>query len=105
MLAGVLVNVVLVVADLEKEQTDAIFVRNSLENIMQIGDTDGDMMISKDEFDDLLMNPDAAQILDKVNVDILGLVELSDFIFCDDDAQIPFEDFFKLILKLRGSNA
>lgn len=104
MLAGVLVNVVLIVADLEKEEADATFVRNALPVILDLSDTDGDQQISKAEFDKLLTNPDATTLLEQVNVDVMGLVELSDFIFCSAMDSLKFEDFFKLLLKLRGSN-
>lgn len=105
MLAGVLVNVVLVVADLEKEEADAMFVRNALGVILNVGDVNGDKTVSKSEFENLLVNPDATNLLEQVNVDVMGLVELSDFIFIDAGDGLRFEEFFKLVLKLRGSKS
>lgn len=104
MLAGVLVNVVLITAELEKEEADAIFVKNSLPVIMHLGDSDGDQKISKSEFDELLKNPKAASLLAQVNIDVMSLVELSDFIFADTQEDLNYEDFFRLFLKFRGSN-
>merc|ERR1719329_1955636 len=83
MLAGVLVNVVLITAGIEQEEADAIFVKNALTMIMSTGDADGSKTISKMEFDALLKNPNATRLLEQVNVDVLGLVDLSDFIFND----------------------
>ena len=47
---------------------------------MQLGVAGGDATVSKVEFDVLLLSPQAAKILGKVNADSLCFVELSDLI-------------------------
>merc|ERR1719210_264437 len=65
-------------------------------------DLDGNGYLSKDEFEALLVLPEAAQFIAEVGVDVVGLVEYSDFIF--KDREMSFSDFVELILQLRGTN-
>merc|ERR1712007_99832 len=105
MLIGVLVEVVGGVASLEKEQQSATLVKSSLVKILDLGDDDVDTRrITKEEFEDLLMHKEAAQVVQAVGVDVLGLAELSDFIF-QGDLGISFAEFYKLLLQLRGTNS
>lgn len=103
MLVGVLVEVVSVVAATEKEQLTANFVRNQLLSSLKRVDTDGNEKISQAEFESLLVNPHAARMVKEVGVDVVGLVELSDFIF-QNEKELDLDDFFRLLLELRGSN-
>merc|ERR1712056_66349 len=86
MLVGVLVEVVSTVAAVEKEQMEVSFVRQHLMRMMdhQGLDADADERISKKEFEDLLLKPEAAKALQNVGVDVVGLVDFTDFIFKDD---------------------
>merc|ERR1719330_1083471 len=71
--------------------------------IEQLGlDLDGNGFISRQEFEALLVLPEAAQFMQEVGVDVVGLVEYSDFIF--KDSEMSFTDFVELILQLRGTN-
>jgi len=103
MLVGVLVEVVSVVATVEKEGLVTSFVKNYLQNLwVSAGlDLNGDDMINKDEFMILLQNPDATKLLDSVGVDVVGLVDFADYIFRGDD--LPFLDFVEVVLMLRGN--
>merc|ERR1719420_2344609 len=65
-------------------------------------DVDGNGMMSKTEFEDLLVQPEAAQFIQAVGVDVVGLVEFSEFIF--KDRELSFPEFVEVILQLRGSN-
>merc|ERR1719454_2292760 len=65
-------------------------------------DKDGNGQLSKREFEQLLILPEAAQFMQNVGVDVVGLVEFSDFIF--KDRELTFPEFVELVLQLRGSN-
>merc|ERR1740117_834012 len=65
-------------------------------------DSDGNGMLSREEFEQLLILPDAAQFMQNVGVDVVGLVEFSEFLF--KDTELSFGEFVELILQLRGSN-
>eukprot|EP00927_Polykrikos_kofoidii_P071491 TRINITY_DN67750_c0_g1_i1.p1 TRINITY_DN67750_c0_g1~~TRINITY_DN67750_c0_g1_i1.p1 ORF type:complete len:652 (-),score=98.76 TRINITY_DN67750_c0_g1_i1:117-2072(-) len=103
MLIGVLVQVVLVVAEGEKEALSADFVKKSLTHVLRLGDEDKDNCISKEEFEAMIVQPQAVSVLQEVGVDVLGLVGLTDFIF-QGMGDLPLEDFFKLVLQFRGTN-
>lgn len=104
MLVGVLVEVVSVVAAVEKEQLVVNYVRQQLQSLWDYGglDTSGDGLMQKDEFENLLENPEASRCLSDVGVDVVGLVDFAEFIFRDEE--LTFGDFVELVLTLRGSN-
>lgn len=109
MLVGVLVGVVNTVAAVEKEQLMVNFVQTNLCSLLenQKIDRDNSGTISRDEFEDLIQLPEAMRSLTQMGVDVVGLVDLADFIFQDyhyKDREIPFADFMELIMQLRGSN-
>merc|ERR1712039_396293 len=106
LLVGILVKVVGDVSDVEKEQMDVIFVRNSIWRMIEEtgADTDGDQRISKGEFVNLIQQPDAARALQKIGVDVVGLVDYTDFLFVAEES-ISFPDFMEMVLELRGSNS
>lgn len=104
MLVGVLVEVVSVVSNVEKEGLIVNFVRNRLQQlIVEEVDGDNDDKISKREFQSLLVNAKAALVLEEVGVDVVGLVDFQDHIFKDTD-DISFASFMDLVLQLRGTN-
>lgn len=112
MLMGVLVQVIGAVSDVERERMTVQWVKVKLLEMMEtsgIGsgesglDLDGDMQISKGEFQQLLLNPKAAKMVQEVGVDVVGLVDFADFIF-EDDRELSFAQFMELVLQLRGSN-
>merc|ERR1712226_1001435 len=79
-----------------KSQLWAIFTESHV-------DQDGDLEISRKEFEDLLQQPKACKALQDVGVDVVGLVDFVDFIF-HEGAAFDFPDFMFLILQLRGTN-
>eukprot|EP00441_Pelagodinium_beii_P047716 CAMPEP_0197625796 /NCGR_PEP_ID=MMETSP1338-20131121/5055_1 /TAXON_ID=43686 ORGANISM="Pelagodinium beii, Strain RCC1491" /NCGR_SAMPLE_ID=MMETSP1338 /ASSEMBLY_ACC=CAM_ASM_000754 /LENGTH=586 /DNA_ID=CAMNT_0043196287 /DNA_START=39 /DNA_END=1799 /DNA_ORIENTATION=- len=105
MIVGILCELISVISAVEKETMLLSSVRTSLQNIMEEtkADADGSGMISKREFDDLVSHPSWGRILSEVDVDVVALVDLSDFIF-EDDRELSFADFMDLILQLRGTN-
>lgn len=110
MLIGVLCEVVSAVAETEKEQIAITTVKDGFLQIIARGglDTDGDNMLSKEEFMAIVDDPQSVSLLDKVDVDVYGLMELADFIFESEDGtgevQLTFADFMEVVLSLRGSN-
>jgi hypothetical protein len=111
MLIGVLCEVVSAVASTEREEISVSIVREGILEIIQSGgiDTNGDGKISKTEFESIMDDPAATRLLSKVDVDVMGLVDLADFIFAQDEdeeeaKELSFEEFMCYILDLRGSN-
>lgn len=114
MLVGVLVGVVNTVATVEKEQLMVSFVKQNLllclqggvkgecGNIKQV-DMNGDQAISKDEFDVLITLPQAIRSFEQMGVDVVGLVDLADYIF-KETPSLPFVDFMEICMQLRGTN-
>jgi len=105
LLVGVLCEVVSVVSSVEKETLLVNYVKGTLLEMLQREglDADGDQMISRVEFEALLENPAASKALTDVGVDVIGLIDFTDFIF-KDGKQLSFPDFMEVVLQLRGSN-
>merc|ERR1740138_970334 len=66
-------------------------------------DADGDQRIARQEFEALLELPGAAKAIQEVGVDVVGLMDFTDFIF-KDGKELSFPDFMDILLQLRGSN-
>lgn len=106
MLVGVLFLTVNTVSTVEKEQLMVQFVKHNLLALLQEchADEDQDGNISRKEFDQLIQLPMAIRSFQSMGVDVVGLVDLADFIFKDDEHTLTIGDFFELVLQLRGSN-
>jgi len=104
MLAGVLVEVVSVTSEVEREKMTVAYVTGHFKNILPQVDNDGNLELTREEFHEFCLNDAAVKVMVAVGVDVLGLVEFGDFIFGDLDT-ITFENFMKLVLQLRGQNA
>lgn len=106
MLVGVLVEVVSVVSAVEKEELLVTVVKRKLLDMMTKSglDADEDMMISRYEFEMLLVVPQAAKVIQDVGVDPVGLVDFADHIFRDHSSEekLTFSEFVDLVLELRG---
>jgi hypothetical protein len=104
MLVGVLVEVVAMVSQVENESMLICMVRGRMMDMINSLNLDGDgsHSISKDEFEQLLIRPEAAGLIQSVGVDVVGLVEFTEFIF--KDGELSFVEFVEMILQLRGSN-
>jgi len=107
MLVGVLCGVINTITSVEKEQVMIEFVRENLLKLMDSVcelDEDNDGKISRDEFDALMRIPATLRTLDQMGVDVVGLVDLADFIFKDENTCLSWSYFIELVLQLRGSN-
>jgi len=105
MMVGVLVDVVTVVAAVEKEEISVKFVRQKMTEVLfDCGiDVDHNCAISKQEFDAIVNNDRALALIRDMGVDEIGLLEFSEFIFGGVD-ELSFVDFFGLVLQFRGNN-
>jgi hypothetical protein len=106
MLVGVLVEVVGTVAASEKEEMAVIQMREQLKIVMEELDADQTGCISRAEFAKILTNRNAAKHLHEIGVDVVGLVDLAEFIFEDYGlmGELDLEDFLGVVLDLRDSN-
>merc|ERR1712032_969384 len=96
-------GVVSVVSSVEKEQLLVSYVKAELMEMFECVDTDN-ASITKEEFERLLMMPHAVVIIQNIGVDVVGLVDIADYIFRD-SKPLSFANFMDLILQLRGSNS
>jgi len=104
MLIGILCEIISCISSAEKEELQVGQLKTDLLTLLENGiDKDYDALISKEEFLDLLMKPEACKAMAAVGVDVVGLVDCIDFIFLDDE-NLSFPDFMNIILELRGSN-
>jgi len=105
MLVGVLVEVVKVVSTIEKEELLVANVKEALFKMLEDLhiDIDKNNRISKQEFQALIVQPKAVQLIRALGVDIMGLVDFSDFIFAEDH-ELSYGEFMSMVLELRGSN-
>merc|ERR550525_277205 len=110
MLIGVLVEVVGVVAAVEKESNQVQSVKTALVRLLdeidierEVGMND-DGKFSQDDFRDLLTSRRAGKTLHEVGVDAVALVDYADFVFRDVQ-KLGFSDLLDLLLQLRGGNA
>eukprot|EP00931_Biecheleriopsis_adriatica_P101106 TRINITY_DN76318_c0_g1_i1.p1 TRINITY_DN76318_c0_g1~~TRINITY_DN76318_c0_g1_i1.p1 ORF type:complete len:609 (-),score=121.22 TRINITY_DN76318_c0_g1_i1:47-1852(-) len=105
MLIGVMCETIRIVSETENEEYIVSMTRSKLFNMMVTSglDSDGDCAISKDEFAALLELPDACMAFRQLGVDVIGLVELQDFIFQEEEP-LEFPEFMEIVLSLRGTN-
>mmetsp|Transcript_22990 Transcript_22990/g.52627 ORF Transcript_22990/g.52627 Transcript_22990/m.52627 type:complete len:636 (-) Transcript_22990:120-2027(-) len=109
MLIGVLVEVVSVVSAVEKEQITMRFIKMKMLHLLRKIDQDttdeGQIdFISREQFERIILDVEAARLVQQMGVDVVGLVDIADFIFKGADT-ISFAEFMDLILQLRGSNS
>jgi len=103
MLIGVLVEVVAVVASVEKETNQVAAVKRVLLKWTPDTDLDGDCRIGVDEFKNMLNNDGCAKDLNDVGVDAVALIDHADFVFRNKDA-LTFSELLTVVLGLRGRN-
>jgi len=124
MLIGVLCEVVSAVAATEKEEMNVLALRSKLAEVMLKLDTSGNGRLSQEEFVQLVSDTQAVKLLDEMGIDPISLIDMAPTIFepreddSDDDSddgverldsskgcEIDFQEFMKVVLDLRGSNA
>lgn len=109
MLVGVLVQVVGVVSNVEKEALTVSYVANEMRDELEKKGYNLEVPISKYEFMNIMVEPAVCKILADVNVDIVILSDMLNIIFEDVErkgkAGMPFQNLVETILEMRGSNS
>jgi hypothetical protein len=113
MLVGILCDVVTEVSTFEKEEALLMFVKEELVKLLEHQgiiipsgtDEDSDQLacMNRETFEELLQKSEAIKVIHKVGVDVVALVDQTDYIF-ENDKILTFGDFFDVILSLRGTN-
>eukprot|EP00930_Biecheleria_cincta_P039634 TRINITY_DN27229_c0_g1_i1.p1 TRINITY_DN27229_c0_g1~~TRINITY_DN27229_c0_g1_i1.p1 ORF type:complete len:830 (+),score=163.02 TRINITY_DN27229_c0_g1_i1:28-2490(+) len=108
MLVGVLVDVVGVIATVEKESLTVSYVASELrDELEEIGYT-LDLPITKYQFEKIVLEPKIVRIIDSVGVDVVILCDMIDLVFEDKEKKgqtgLEFPELIESILSMRGSN-
>jgi len=107
MLIGVLVQIVAVIADAEKEKAMVENVAQHLRVEWQEKGYEMDTILKRDQFQNLLVDPEVAAFLTQLGVDMVALVEMSGMMYEDlskEDGGVSFEKLVNCALNVRGSN-
>merc|ERR1712232_81509 len=106
MLIGVLCEVVDQVAAEEKDDMMQENTRERMSAIAKNLDTNFNGKISYEEFQKILDNKVALQVMEEVGVNPAGIVEFSEMFFFDEDGakELGFEEFMDMMLDLRQDN-
>lgn len=108
MLLGVLVENISVISVAEKEGMAVVSVSTQLRETLIAYDRDPEAPLSKQEFDQLIMEPAIANLFRNEGVDTNVLIDMSEIIFQDLDLQgrsgLTFELLVETVLNMRGSN-
>lgn len=108
MFVGILVDIVGLVANTEKESLVVGHLAGRLrEQFAKMGHKD-DMQINQFEFQNLLLEPEVMKIMQDVGVDVVVLADMLELI-CEDvgkktNGVLNFTDVVELILSMRGTN-
>lgn len=108
MLVGVLVEVVGVIASVEKEGITVQYVASHVRAKVESQGHSCEIPFSKYELQQLLAEPDICQLLARVHVDVVGLMDMLDVAYEDIERtgeSMSFEKFVGLILAGRGGQA
>jgi hypothetical protein len=103
MLIGVLVEVVAVVASVEKETNQVASVKRVLQKWAPEEDKNGDNLFGVDEFKSMLNKDGCARDLNDVGVDAIALIDHADFVFRNKE-ELTFSELLTVVLGLRGRN-
>jgi len=105
-LTGLLVQTVKTVAEVEKEEKmvkELVRTMDQLWGLVMEQDVDFDGFISGAEFCNLMELPDTVRMLQALEVDVEGLVNVSSFVFEQHGGTLSRSEFLRVILDLRGS--
>jgi hypothetical protein len=104
MLIGVLCEVITAVAANEKEAAAVERINEQFGQIVQELDTNQDGTLSWDEFQHILLYPEALKALESVDVDAENMVDMAEDFFFEDGEPISvtFEEFMVMVLDLSG---
>lgn len=105
MLVGVLVEVVSMVASAEKEGMSVSYISSQLREVISSLGYSQDEFLTKQQFQDILVEHRIADVMSNAGVDSVGLLMLSDVLFEDmhHEGRLSYGDFFEIIVSMRGS--
>jgi voltage-gated sodium channel len=106
-LAGILVQTVRTVAEVEKEDKTFGNLVKTIKNVWNMAvdiDSDGDGTVSAEEFGDLIKRGDTARVMHAMDVDVEGLISLSGFIFDQNQGRLGRQAFLQMVLDFRRGN-
>mmetsp|Transcript_49560 Transcript_49560/g.89036 ORF Transcript_49560/g.89036 Transcript_49560/m.89036 type:complete len:833 (+) Transcript_49560:49-2547(+) len=107
MLVGVLVDVVGLVATVEKEGIEVSYIAGLLRNELQRLGYKAEAAISNYEFQKIMLEPSIMKIVAGAGVDVIVLADMMDLIMEDINSKggtMTFPDLMDLVLSMRGSN-
>jgi len=108
MLVGVLCQVMTNVADTEADLLSTTVLTEQIKLTLAELDTNEDDLISKKEFEHIILNPRASEALLLAGVNVVDLVDFADFYFQSDehgeafDEKLSFDQFMEIITQVRG---
>jgi hypothetical protein len=104
MLMGILIDAVVIISNVEKEELTVNYVRQAMEGLLiDHADSNSDGMIDRAEFQALLLKPEVLNLIESIGVDVVGLVEMLNVIFKNKDS-FTYGDLISLMLDLRSDN-
>jgi hypothetical protein len=101
MLIGVMCEQIGGTAEYEREALLVEQVKERVQEILPELDEDGDGMISKSEFANMLNFPDCVRVLSEFDVDVIALVDFSEYIFGRRE-EITYGELMATVMKFRG---
>mmetsp|Transcript_53662 Transcript_53662/g.166586 ORF Transcript_53662/g.166586 Transcript_53662/m.166586 type:complete len:855 (-) Transcript_53662:52-2616(-) len=107
MLIGVLTEVIHLVAQTEKEGMIVQAVAARLRTAFQSMGWDEEEPLTKMNFQELMVQPDVAQLCTDVGVNVVVLIDMSDVIFEGLEKELKgmsFEKLVEVVLNMRGTN-
>ncbi|CAJ1331876.1 unnamed protein product [Effrenium voratum] len=111
MLIGVMCEVVSGVSQTEREAIAEAFVRDKVQQVMVERHGKSSIRISRVELLEILNDRRATRLLAEAGVDVMGLVDVADFLFQSDlagqefEKVLSFEEFLRVVMSLRSSNS
>eukprot|EP00928_Gymnodinium_smaydae_P089247 TRINITY_DN7323_c0_g1_i1.p1 TRINITY_DN7323_c0_g1~~TRINITY_DN7323_c0_g1_i1.p1 ORF type:complete len:668 (+),score=96.61 TRINITY_DN7323_c0_g1_i1:68-2071(+) len=100
LLVGVLVNVVTIVADGEKEESATNLMKEQILYELKSFD-DGDGLISEDELNEVMTSEKSVEVLESIGVDVSFLQTLQVMTYEDPDAVVPIHEILHQMLTCR----
>jgi voltage-gated sodium channel len=109
MLIGVLCEVVAAISEQSKEEILVDYVKETLLKVLQEFDDEGDGLVSRREFDALMVNEDAREAFIRLDVNPDNFKTVSEFLFEPDEPggpekELTFAVFLKRVMQMRSSN-
>lgn len=104
MLIGILCDVV---STTTKTESDEAFMRDLDSQVRDIArrlDTKGTESIDRAEFDAIVMDPDLAQNLEDLGVDVVSICDYANFVY-DHVEKLSYNDFLNMVSQFRGANS